>query len=100
MLPKNNILPFCCAYDLAVHPLIDNKKLDIKYIEEMNKMAVTLNKASFSLLNKFAIPEYILDNFIEKKDFNRHFSICNLQKEKWVAIKFFVENRKKYAETK
>ena len=39
MLPKNNILPFCCAYDLAVHPLIDNKKLDIKYIEEMNKMA-------------------------------------------------------------
>ena len=75
MLPKNNILPFCCAYDLAVHPLIDNKKLDIKYIEEMNKMAVTLNKASFSLLNKFAIPEYILDNFIEKKDFNRHFSI-------------------------
>ena len=86
MLPKNNILPFCCAYDLAVHPLIDNKKLDIKYIEEMNKMAVTLNKASFSLLNKFAIPEYILDNFIEKKDFNRHFSICDKYRNTLINI--------------
>ena len=76
MLPKNNILPFCCAYDLAVHPLIDNKKLDIKYIEEMNKMAVTLNKASFSLLNKFAIPNKTILPFSFFAYFQVNFKLC------------------------
>ena len=94
MLPKNNILPFCCAHDLAVHPLID-KKLEIKYMEEMNKMAGTLNRASFTLLNKFAIPEYILDNFIEMKDYNRHFSICDTYRNTLInVINIINENSK------